>query len=266
MDSTLVISEIIKVYLIPFIESKLSLLQKNKSRTWKSLSSQKLKEPKTQSGLLRKAKSIEKYSSELKKIDSNLEKYKHYTSNMDSILNEILQEIHSLMPALLNYIKREQQGKSKIQLLLLNDENYNQYLSRNPLIQSFKFIDQEDLAQWVAENLNPKQFSLFIKALQDHDIDGLKQIQSMPPPSDPEQFLMYLKHVKPAYYNDLMSQKQYRKQESGQQMTVQQMKDFYQNKKKQDKQRQEQFQRQEKQRFAKYQQDLYQDYNKLFSV
>ena len=121
------------------------------------------------------------------------------------------------------------------------------------------------MAQWIAENLNPTQFSLFIKALQDHDIDGLEQIQSIPPPSDPQQFLMYLKHIKPAYHNDLMSQKQYRKQQ-GHQMTVQQMKKFYQDKKKQEKQRQEQFQREDRQRFAKYQQDLYQDYSKLFSV
>jgi hypothetical protein len=265
MDSILVITEIIKVYLRPFIESKLNLLQKNKSRTWKSLASQKSKEPKTQSGLLRKAKSIEKYTLELKKIESNLEKYKHWESNRDSILKEILEEIHSLMPAFLNYIKRELQGKSKIQLLLLNDEKYNQYMSKNPLVQSFKSIDPDDLAQWIAENLNPTQFSLFIKALQDHDIDGLEQIQTIPPPSDPQQFLMYLKHIKPAYYNDLMSQKQYRKQQ-GHQMTVQQMKKFYQDKKKQEKQRQEQFQREDRQRFAKYQQDLYQDYNKLFSV
>jgi len=142
------------------------------------------------------------------------------------VVEEMLAEIHTIMPALLNYIQREQHGLSKIELLFWNDSQYKEYIDANPLIQSYKSVtDPMQIPEWVSTNLDKQQLELFKQALQDKDVDGLEQISKMDPPSDPEKFLAFFKLVKPIFYNDVMSLKQFR-QERGQTMTLQQMKRF----------------------------------------
>ena len=102
-------------------------------------------------------------------------------------------------------------------------------IDANPLIQSYKSVtDPMQLPEWVSTNLDKQQLELFKQALQDKDIDGLELISKMDPPSDPVKFLAFLKLVKPIYYSDVMSQKQFRL-ERGQIMTLQQMKRFGQS-------------------------------------
>jgi len=50
------------------------------------------------------------------------------------VVEEMLAEIYTIMPALLNYIQREQDGLSKIELLFWNDLKYKEYMDVNPLI------------------------------------------------------------------------------------------------------------------------------------
>jgi len=150
-------------------------------------------------------------------------------SSYQFVLEEMLAEIHTIIPALLNYIQREQDGLSKIDLLFWNDSQYSEYIDVNPLIQSYKSVtDPMHIPEWISTNLDGQQLELFKQALQDKDIDGLEQISKMDPPSDPKKFLTFLKMVKPIFYNDVMSQKQFR-QQRGQTMTLQQMKRFGQS-------------------------------------
>jgi hypothetical protein len=210
------------LYLTPFVLKKLANLAKAKQRARTNLQAQQTKVPKTPDGVARKQKYIQKYKNQITTVESKLSTY-------EFVITEMLTEIHTLMPALLNYIKREQDGLSKIQLLFLNDSQYKEYMDTNPLIESYKRVTNPiQIPEWISLNLNAEQLELFKQGLQDKDIDGLEQMTKIDPPKDAEKFLAYLKFVKPIFYNEVMSQKQFRQGRS-QTMTLQQMKVFGQN-------------------------------------
>jgi hypothetical protein len=210
------------LYLTPFVLKNLETLARMKQRSRTSLQAQQTRVPKTPEGLARKQKYIQKYKKQFASVEKKLSAYQF-------VIEEMLTEIHTIMPALLNYIQREQDGLSKIQLLFWSDAQYKDYMDANPLIQSYKGVTNPmEIPEWIHINLNAQQLELFKQALQDRDIDGMEQIEKMDPPSDSEKFLAYLKIVKPIFYNDVMSQKLFR-QENGQTMTLQQMKIFGQN-------------------------------------
>ena len=210
------------LYLTPFVLRKLETLEKAKHRARTNLQAQQTKVPKTPEGVARKQKYIQKYKKEVSDVDKKLSAYQF-------VIEEMLAEIHTIMPALLNYIQREQDGLSKIELLFWNDSQYKDYMDANPLIQSYKSVtDPMQIPEWISTNLDEQQLELFKQALQDKDIDGLEQISKMDPPSDAVKFLAFLKMVKPIFYNSVMSQKQIR-QERGQTMTLQQIKRFGQS-------------------------------------
>ena len=210
------------MYLTPFVLGKLAKLAKAKEKARTNLQAQQTKVPKTPDGFARKQKYIQKYKNEIMTVESKLSTYQ-------LVIEDMLTEIHTIMPALLNYIQREQDSLSKIQVLFWNDSQYKHYMNTNPLIQSYKTVtNPRQIPEWISINLDAEQLELFKLALQDKDIDGLEQIAKMDPPKDPEQFLAYLKFVKPIFYNDVMTQKQFR-QGRGQTMTLQQMKLYGEN-------------------------------------
>lgn len=210
------------LYLTPFVLGKLAKLAKAKQKARTNLQAQQTKVPKTPDGVARKQKYIQKYKKQIAGVESNLSTYQF-------VISEMLTEIHTIMPSLLNYIQREQDGLSKIELLFWNDSQYKEYIEANPLIQSYKSVTNPiQIPEWISTNLDVQQLELFKLGLQDKDIDGLEQITKMDSPRDPQKFLAYLKLVKPIFYNQVMSQKQFR-QTRGQTMTKQQMKIYGQN-------------------------------------
>ena len=109
-------------------------------------------------------------------------------STYQFVIEDMLTEIHTIMPALLNYIQREQDSLSKIQVLFWNDSQYKDYMNTNPLIQSYKSVtNPTQIPEWISTNLDAQQLKLFKLALLDKDIDGLEQIAKMDPPKDPQQ-------------------------------------------------------------------------------
>jgi hypothetical protein len=226
----MILDTLVTTYLPVFLVNKLEYLQKEKQKTLKSLQNKKQIEPKTQSGLERKKKDIEKYQSNLKKIQSSYIKYST-TDQLDSIISEMLEEIHQKKESVLNFIQREKEKKTKLEILLKTDQEYKQYLSKNRLLNSYQSQVKKstEIPEWISNNLSPEDFKLFLDAIQDKDIDGLDQLSKSEPPTNPKQFLMYLKLVKPFYYSQLMAQKA-----SKPLISDKQLKEFYQKMKQQE--------------------------------
>ena len=93
---------------------KLESLAKAKHRAHINLQAQKTKVPKTPEGAARKQKYIQKYKKEFSDTEKKLSAYQF-------VIEEMLAEIHTIMPVLLNYIQREKDGLSKIELLFWSD-------------------------------------------------------------------------------------------------------------------------------------------------
>jgi chromosome segregation ATPase len=226
----MILDTLVTTYLPVFLVNKLEYLQKEKQKTLRNLQNKKQTEPKTQSGLERKKKDIEKYQSNLKKIQSSYIKYST-TDQLDSIISEMLEEIHQKIESVLNFIQREKEKKTKLEILLKTDQEYKQYLSKNRLLNSYQSQVKKstEIPEWISNNLSPEDFKLFLDAIQDEDIDGLNQLSKIAPPTDPKQFLMYLKVIKPFYYSQLMAQKA-----SKPLISDKQLKEFYQKMKQQE--------------------------------